>query len=82
MNRNARLVAEAEGELAREARIELYAVQAAGAGGEMLGDGSVSRSDLDDGAVAYVSQSVCDAETGGVVYEEILAELGFLWHCR
>lgn len=71
------LVAEAEGELAGECRVELDGDEAVGAGGEDLGDGAVAGADLDDGAVGEVAEGVDDGVAGAVIGEEVLAEFGF-----
>ena len=76
---DARVVAELEGELFGEGWVELDAVKMRGACGEDGGDGAVAGTDLDDGAVVDVAECVGDAVAGGLVGEEVLAELGFFF---
>jgi hypothetical protein len=73
VNGDVRIVAEAEGQLAGEGRVELDAVQACAAGSEEVGDGSVAGADFDDGALAYIAEGFGDAEAGVLVDEEVLS---------
>ena len=77
MNGDVRVVAEAEGEFAREGRVELDAVEMGAARCEQGGDGAVAGADLDDGALAEIAQRAGDTKRGGFVDEEVLAELRF-----
>jgi hypothetical protein len=67
------LVAEAEGELAGEGGVELDAVEVLAARREQAGDCAVPGADLDDGALADVTESIGDAEARVLVDEEVLA---------
>ncbi len=66
-------VAEAEAEFGGEVGVELDEEEAAAAGGEEVGDGSVAGANLDDGSVGGVSEGFGDIFLGAVVDEEVLA---------
>ena len=76
MDRDLRLVAEAEGKFPREGWVELDAVQPPAARREQGGDGPMAWTDFDGGALTGVAESVGDADAGGLVDEEVLAEFG------
>ncbi len=78
MDRDVGVVAEAEPQFAGEGGVELDAMEAGAAGGEVRGDGAVAGADFDDGAGADVAEGFSDAEGGCLVDEEVLAELGGL----
>ena len=80
MDRDVCIVAKAEGQLAGKRGIELNAMQPSAARCEQTGDGSVAGADFNDCALRDIADSIRDAQTCVFVYEEVLAELGFLCH--
>ncbi len=72
------IVAEAEGQLPRQRRIKLDAVQPAAALCQQLGDRSVPGADLDHRSLARIAKRFGDLQAGVLIHQKILAQLRFL----
>ena len=74
------MVAEAEGQLGGERAVEFAGDEPFGAAGEDFSECAVAGTDLDDGALADIAESVYDGVAGCVVDQKILSELRLMRH--